>query len=528
MDMHGNLTYIVALLIASVISALMALFVFTRRTKTGAGALSCLMLATSIYSFGYAFELASSTLAGMLFWSKFQYLGISMLPALWLIMVIQYTGRDRWLTRQVLILLFLIPIATLILHFTDNYHHLYYSSVSVNINSPFPLLTFTKGPWYWIQMAYINLSIFCGNIMLLNMWRRAAAPYSRQAAIMLIGSLAPWVGFIIYQIGLSPWNLDLIPFTFTCSGLIFAGGLFQFRLFDLIPVARDKVFDSMRDGVLVLDASDRIIDFNPTAQLIMRELSKKDIGLPATEVLADYPVLLNQLSANYSDLVNIQISHDGVSYYYNSSITPVLNNRNKLIGKTIVLNDITQHVVLLDRLRKLATLDGLTNISNRRHFMDLCNNELCLARQYGQPISVILMDLDHFKQINDTYGHKAGDIVIKTVTGICNSSLRVTDIFGRYGGEEFVAFLPETTSGKAVQIAERLRQNIVSTRIELENNSIFVTASFGVASVDKAGNIDLDELLKKADEALYEAKEAGRNCVRRRFVGEGDVLIDNN
>jgi len=516
--LHGYLAYIVALLIASVISLLMALFLFIRRTKTGAVVLAYLMLSTSVYSLGYAFELACSTLSGMLFWSKFQYLGISIIPALWIIMVIQMTGRDRWLTRPVLIAIFIIPFTTFILHLTDSYHHLYYSSVSINTNSPFPLLAFTKGPWYWVHVAFTNLSILCGNIMLLDMWRRSAPSYSRQAAIILTASLAPWAGLIIYQTGRSPWDLDLTPFTFTCTGLITAWGLFQYRLFDLIPVARDKVFDSMRDGVLVLDTSDRIVDFNPTAQLIVKKLSKKDIGRPAKEVLADYPELLKQLSVNNNEQNNLQTSQGGVSYYYNSRVTPVMNDKNKLIGKTIVLNDITQQVLLHEKLSKLATLDALTNIFNRRHFLDLSNDELCHAKQSGTSISLILMDLDHFKQINDTYGHKAGDIVITTVTAVCSNNLRVTDLFGRYGGEEFVAFLPETSSEEAFQIAERLRQNIAVTRIELDDGSITVTASFGVASADKAGDIELDELLKNADEALYEAKEAGRNCVRRRFL----------
>lgn len=520
---HGYLAYIAALIISSVISGLMALVAFQRRAKTGAVVLICLMLATCVYSLGYALELASSTLPWMLFWSKFQYLGISVIPPLWIIMTIQYTGRDRWLTRPVLIALFVIPIITLILHFTDDYYHLYYRTVSINLNSPFPLLSFTKGPWYWVQMAYINLSVLCGNIILLGMWRRSAPSYSRQAAIILIGSLAPWVGFIIYQAGRSPWGLDLAPFTFTCTGLIVAWGLFHYQLFDLIPVARDRVFDSMRDGVLVLDTSNRVVDFNPTAQLIIKDITKKNIGNMAQDVLGDFPELLNQLSENDNDQISLKTSNGGVFYYYNSRITPVVNNKNKIIGKTIVLNDITQHVVLLEKLRTLATLDALTNIFNRRHFLDLSEKEFLLAKQYGQAISVILMDLDHFKQVNDNYGHKAGDIVIKTVVGICRNSLRVTDLFGRYGGEEFVAFLPETSSKTAFMVAERLRQNIADTRIPLDDHEIYVTASFGIASVDKIGNTDLDELLKKADEALYKAKEAGRNCVK--CLAAGKVLL---
>jgi len=206
--MWGYQVYLISLFIACGISSVLALFAFRRRTETGATVLACLMLATSVYSLGYAFEFASPTLSGMLFWSKFQYFGISIIPALWSILVIQYIGRERWLTRPVLLALFWIPIITLILHCTDNYHHLYYHTVSVNTNGPFPMLSFTKGPWYWVNVAYINLSILCGNIMLLNMWRRAAPSYRRQAASMLAGSLVPWVGHIIYQTGKSPWGLD--------------------------------------------------------------------------------------------------------------------------------------------------------------------------------------------------------------------------------------------------------------------------------------------------------------------------------
>ncbi len=291
--------------------------------------------------------------------------------------------------------------------------------------------------------------------------------------------------------------------------------MLQYQLFDLIPVARDMVFDSMHDVVLVLDTRNRIVDFNPVAQLIIKKLSKTNIGQPVTEVLEDYPDLLKQISLSCDEPISFQIAREEMIYSYHSRITPVMNKKNRLIGKTIVLSDITEQVLLLDKLKTLAMLDGLTKILNRRHFLDLCIRELCLAKKNGRSVSVIMMDLDHFKQINDTYGHEAGDITLKTATEVCRKSLRAFDLFGRYGGDEFVVFLPETSFATAYQMAERLRKNIEDISIKLDESLITVTASFGIASVEKVGNVKLDELLKKADEALYRAKEAGRNCVAK-------------
>lgn len=169
--------------------------------------------------------------------------------------------------------------------------------------------------------------------------------------------------------------------------------------------------------------------------------------------------------------------------------------------------------MLLDKLRIMATIDNLTKIYNRSHFFELCKKEIDRAKRYGRPISLILMDIDHFKMINDTYGHKAGDYTLKAVVDVCRNYLRIHDIFGRYGGEEFIIFLPETPSKVALEVAERLRKKIAGMCISLESAEVAVTASFGVVGIEKAGDVELEELFKNADHALYRAKEAGRNRV---------------
>lgn len=168
---------------------------------------------------------------------------------------------------------------------------------------------------------------------------------------------------------------------------------------------------------------------------------------------------------------------------------------------------------LFAQVNHLATTDELTGVASRRHFYYLAEREVSRAKRHRHPLVVMMADVDHFKTVNDTYGHGIGDAVLKTVASRLSRSLRDADLLGRYGGEEFVFLLPETELETAKDlIAERLREAIAGPGIETESGSIRVTVSVGVCG-DPAGESSLTELLKGADAALYAAKRAGRNCV---------------
>ncbi|HKA57116.1 MAG TPA: GGDEF domain-containing protein [Gemmatimonadales bacterium] len=161
--------------------------------------------------------------------------------------------------------------------------------------------------------------------------------------------------------------------------------------------------------------------------------------------------------------------------------------------------------------QKLARTDELTGINNRRAFTSLGHNALEQARRYDRPLSLVLFDIDHFKAINDTYGHAAGDKVLQAVARIMLRSVRTPDIPGRFGGEEFTVLLPETSAEEAVVFAERLRADLERLKVDFNGQTIRVSCSFGVASRGEA--VSLDTLLMRADEALYRAKHEGRNRV---------------
>lgn len=190
---------------------------------------------------------------------------------------------------------------------------------------------------------------------------------------------------------------------------------------------------------------------------------------------------------------------------------PVPVNENEIIYNGVII-DISIQKKMEEDLRILATTDALTGAFNRRHFLHMAEVELTRASRYGSPMSVLMVDLDHFKTVNDTYGHAGGDAVLRHFVDIVGNHLRNTDVLGRIGGEEFAVLMPETLGAGAQVLAERIRRDLEKAKIEWGEHTICVTASFGVASLGDDDETILD-LMARADRGLYTAKGNGRNCV---------------
>jgi len=173
-----------------------------------------------------------------------------------------------------------------------------------------------------------------------------------------------------------------------------------------------------------------------------------------------------------------------------------------------------EHRNTREELERRAYTDYLTGLANRRYFIEKAEAELVRHHRYGEEISLLMFDIDYFKQVNDQYGHSVGDLVLQKIAEICRTILREIDIIGRIGGEEFAILLPKTDGEEATNVAQRLRIAISEGEVEMPRDikSPKFTASFGVMSTGN-GTISIDELLNQADDALYKAKESGRNRV---------------
>lgn len=206
---------------------------------------------------------------------------------------------------------------------------------------------------------------------------------------------------------------------------------------------------------------------------------------------------------------------DGSRRVYWEIKTPIYDDGNKseVWGICGISTDITERKALLEKLERQATRDYLTGLYNRRHFMERGESELAHAKRYGHPLSLLMLDIDRFKNINDAHGHKIGDIVLQQLAVILRNSFREVDIIGRIGGEEFAVLLPETELARATEVAERLRKNVAEADLtQATGLPLRFTISIGVAALN-GKDVSLDRLLEFSDMALYDAKQGGRNKV---------------
>jgi diguanylate cyclase (GGDEF)-like protein len=203
---------------------------------------------------------------------------------------------------------------------------------------------------------------------------------------------------------------------------------------------------------------------------------------------------------------------DGETKFLHMSQT-ALYQAGHFVGKSIMIYDDTKNYKLTEELRNLATSDPLTGLLNRRTFFERAEHDFDLARRDKRTGCAMMCDIDHFKKVNDTYGHACGDEVIINVTKYIANRLRHTDLCGRYGGEEFVLWLPSTPPANAEYVAESIRSGIESLEIKHDKYTIKITISIGIAPMKEGIPDKLDTVINNADFALYQAKNNGRNQV---------------
>ncbi len=280
------------------------------------------------------------------------------------------------------------------------------------------------------------------------------------------------------------------------------------------------------DGISALDAIQRTPIDMVLLDINMPHMDGYEVcrRLKADENLKSIPVLFISALSDTMDKVKA-LSVGGVDYitkpFQADEVLARIETHMKIRNLQLALEE--KNAVLEAEIAKrqeaeqeltiLAATDPLTKVFNRRHFFEFSTRELARSQRNNDSFSILMMDIDHFKNINDSYGHLIGDQVLIRFTQICQKNLRHYDVLARYGGEEFVALLPETDPAAALEIAERLRKAIEETEMLFDGQTVTLTISIGAASLDSQPGLSLEIILDRADQALYRAKENGRNQV---------------
>ncbi|WP_046175299.1 histidine kinase N-terminal 7TM domain-containing diguanylate cyclase [Domibacillus indicus] len=510
---HQLLLYIIALIAGASVSSFLGIYAFIKIRHAPGGKYFCAAaFLAAFFALTYAFELTSDTLEKILFWVAVEYLAIAFLPAVTLLMCADYAARKprKWMYA----VLFGIPVITVMLNWTNSYHHFYYTSVGLGRNMGHPVARLEGGPWFWVQTVFLYFCVLAGAWILLSQLKRVSSRFHIQILMMGIGILIPVAGTLFYLSGLSG-GLDFGP-VFMCASFLFHGAaLLRFRMFDVVPVARETIFESLEEGVLVLDQREMIVDYNRAMKPLLPFLTDDAIGRPLKEILGFDKQLADILqSGQEGDYKLIQGSR---KLHFHIRFASLLNKKKEPVGKIVMFINITERVQMEEQLQKLARTDGLTGLLNRTFFLEQAEAACFGIKEKGDSVSLIMFDIDHFKQVNDTFGHEAGDLVLMKVAETARKSMRSQDLLARYGGEEFIIFLPHTSLADANERAEALRTAIAEATVYVEDKALNVTSSFGISQVwIEAGSIEspVQMLMREADQALYAAKRNGRNCVQ--------------
>jgi diguanylate cyclase (GGDEF)-like protein/PAS domain S-box-containing protein len=280
------------------------------------------------------------------------------------------------------------------------------------------------------------------------------------------------------------------------------------------------IMESARDAIIMIDNKGNVTFWNPAAERLFGYSREEVMGKELHRLMIQderlYEVYKEafkrfQLSGKRNAVgktIELKAKHkDGYEIDVELSLSAVkIKDTWHALG---IVRDISERKKYEELLYRQSITDPLTNIYNRRFFMQMLEQEMERTRRYGKPFSIIMLDLDHFKSVNDRFGHAAGDMVLKSVADMIKGRIRKTDYFARWGGEEFIILLPETSVEDAAGLAEELREQLSSMTLPEVGR---VTASFGVAGYRTSDTIDT--ILMRADSMLYEAKDAGRNCVK--------------
>ncbi len=253
------------------------------------------------------------------------------------------------------------------------------------------------------------------------------------------------------------------------------------------------------------------------------ELHSKTANLgrdPSSDIMVDSDSVSRRharltMKNNRRMLTDLQSTNG--SYVNNKPInTCFLENGDQLkIGDTIFKYLVGSDVEFAyhEEIYRMTIMDGLTEIHNKRYFIEALEREMSRAQRYGRELSILMFDIDYFKRVNDSYGHLAGDYVLQSLARLISTRSRREEIFARYGGEEFVVLLPETAKQGAMELADQLRKRVASYTFIFEGEEIPITVSIGVATMGSEPITPID-FLRRVDEQLYRAKADGRNCVR--------------
>lgn len=512
----------IATFAAAFISSALAIYLYNKRDTSRSKSLrflSGLSIANMVYATSYLFEISAHNLEEIKFFLYMEYVGILFIPVFWVMIAWSYHPENPTYHHALvkkLRILYAIPILANVLIWTNDRHHFVYHDIRIDKNLPISLLDVDRAPGFWVVNGIIVVLYLAGTLrMVYNLIKARKDAHRSQYLLLTLASIPPFISYMLVLKQAVPHGLDLNPIAFALSGLLLFWGMVNLNLFDIVGIAQSMVINAMGDAMIVLDSKGQLIDSNRQARIFFppSDNHAHHKGTPLSELNPKLNEIFSQV--NTSKEAEVTVPTTSSVRRYSISRSTITDKRSRTRGSLFLMHDVTEIHTYISELEFLAAYDGLTNLLNHRQFMKLATDKTHMLKKDGSgQFSLIMFDLDHFKTINDTYGHTTGDSVLERIGKMIASYASEEDLCARYGGEEFIMLLWNASTEKAYQVAERLRQEIESTDFDCKQGPMHMSASFGISNYSSSDRYEWEVGLNQADTALYEAKKAGRNRVK--------------
>lgn len=527
-----SLIYVNISFFTSVLSLILLFLIWRKRHVSGSKYMMVVALSVAIYNLAYALDYSATSTAMKVYWSKWEYLGLyNLLPGLFLF-VLDYFGIVQNIKIRNIVLLWVVPVLVVVMAWTNQYHGWIWSGFS-EIDPVTNLMIYYHGPFYAFGIIFQYILGIMLIFTLVQQWIKfKQRSFRHQIEVFITAITLPFLGNIIYLTDLNPLpGMDWTPIGSFFSVVLITLSITTFRFLDLIPVARDLVFSLIQDGIMVVDSQLRIVDWNPALTLLIPKLPIQ-LGKSADQIFR-FLGLKNNPFENIHESINLEVELTEPEHRILDIMVSPLTRNKAFDGWLVIFDDETERRLAtralekanktllqkLDEIEKLqiqlkeqAIRDPLTGLFNRRFFDEYFNNELIRSIRTNMPISLLMVDIDHFKSVNDRFGHDVGDQVLEMLGEILKTMFRKSDVSCRFGGEEFLILLPGLEHDQAFNRAEALRERFEQASRDAEFLYAQVTISIGISNYPLHADNTRD-LFRIADRALYQAKEQGRNRV---------------
>ncbi len=375
---------------AAALAAGTAAYIWRHRHAAAAMALPMAVMMGSItwWVICYALQISLEDVTHKLIAHRATYLGIVIVPVAWFVFAAQYSQQQAWVTRRNLVLLLIVPAITTVLIWTSEWQTVMWLEDEVADAGSFTVINSVGGPWFWVHAGYSYVLILVGSYFLFRQFARSPRMYQQQLTAVFVSVIVPMIANVITIFGGNA--VDLTPFAFTITGVALTWGLLRYHLFELVPVAHEAVIASMTDGMIVLDAQERIINVNPAALQIIHKTEAELVGYPVMQVI---PLLVNQpetadaFRGEGMIVGEVYAPRDGKPRYLDVRVSPLCDEQGRLTGRVVVFRDVTERKQAEQRIQEQNTVLMATN------------HELALARiqaeQATQLKSQFLANMSH-------------------------------------------------------------------------------------------------------------------------------------